>query len=520
MASTELPSAQARSANAALLFATLVIAVCGLVYELLAGTISSYLLGDSVYQFSLVIGVFMAAMGLGAYLSRHVLSDLTDAFIVVQLLLGVVGGLSAPTLYFAYAVVDNYQPILLTLLVLSGTLVGLEIPLVIRILREHKTLRVNLSNVLSLDYAGALIAAILFPLVLVPQLGLIRTSLLFGLLNVGVALLATWVLGSLVVRSTKLMVSAVVIGISLSAGLVASEQFERFVETKLYSGDIVFAKSTPYQRMVLTRNGAVTNFYLNGGLQFSSIDEYRYHESLVHPVMGVVERHERVLIIGGGDGLAAREVLRYPGVKEIVLVDLDQEVTQLFHDNPQLRAINDNSLRNDKLTIVNADADKYLDQDTATFDVVIIDLPDPHDIAISRLYTRTFYTRVVRRLSAGGALVTQATSPFYAREAFWSIERTLATTRASRHRDRQLFTIPYHAYVPTFGDWGFVIAAPRRPRWARIKLPPKLKFLRADNLATLRIFTPDNERVEVQPNTLQTHRLARYYEAGWSRWYR
>jgi len=507
-------------ANAALLFATLVIAVCGLVYELLAGTISSYLLGDSVYQFSIVIGVFMAAMGFGAYLSRHIQSDLTDAFIVVQLLLGAVGGISAPALYFAYAIIDNYQAILLLSLTLTGTLVGLEIPLVIRILRAHKTLRVNLSNVLSLDYAGALIAAILFPLVLVPQLGLIRTSLLFGLLNVCVALLATYVLASLVRRLTALTMLSAVLAVALVTALIGAEPIERFVETKLYNGNIILAKTTRYQRLVVSRIGEVTNFYINGGLQFSSIDEYRYHESLVHPVMGVVERHDRVLIIGGGDGLAAREVLRYPGVKEVVLVDLDPEVTRLFSNNADLRLLNASSLSSSKLTVVNADAGQFLEQETSLFDVVIIDLPDPHDISISRLYTRHFYSLVTARLSAGGALVTQATSPYYARAAFWSIAATLGSTRAVRHRDRELFTIPYHAYVPTFGDWGFVIAAPRRIQWSKIKLPKGLRFLSSDSIDALRVFSPDTDRIEVDVNTLQTHRLANYYEQGWSRWYR
>ncbi len=506
-------------APVAMLLATLVIAVCGLVYELLAGTISSYLLGDSVYQFSIVIGVFMAAMGLGAYLTRFIHGALTDHFVVVQLALGVAGGLSAPILYFSFAALDNYQAMLLLTLVLTGTLVGVEIPLILRILREHQSLRVNLSNVLSLDYAGALIAALLFPIVLVPQLGLIRTSMLFGLLNVVVAALTLWLLRPLILRFSTLALVTVVLSTGLAGGLIYAERIEKFVETRLYAGEIIFAETSPYQRLVLTRREGVTNFYLNGGLQFSTIDEHRYHEALVHPAMSMAERHQQVLIIGGGDGLAAREVLRHTNVKQVTLVDLDPRVTGLFKDNEELAKLNRFSLRDPKVRIINADAGKFLEANQQTFDVVIIDLPDPHDIGLSRLYTDHFYTNLLSHVAGGGVVVTQATSPYYAREAFWCIDQTLRSVRSPLDRNRTLATVPYHAYVPTFGDWGFVAASPRTLKWDNIKLPPGLKYLNRDSLKTLRIFAPDVARVDVEPNTLQTHQLAQYYEQGWSRWY-
>ncbi|MEM7407139.1 MAG: polyamine aminopropyltransferase [Pseudomonadota bacterium] len=511
--------AASASAHAALLLATLAIAVCGLVYELLAGTISSYLLGDSVYQFSIVIGVFMLAMGIGAYVSRHIKSNLSDAFVLVQLTLGVAGGATAPVLFFAFAVLENYQAILLVSLLVTGTLVGLEVPLVVRILREHRTLRVNLSNVLSLDYAGALLAALLFPLVLVPQLGLMRTSLLFGLLNVGVAALALWMLRPWVARPVALTLTTAALSAVLVVSLFTTESFERFIETRLYAGEIIHAQTSQYQRIVLSRSGDVINLHLNGGLQFSSIDEYRYHEALVHPVMIAVERRDRILIIGGGDGLAAREVLRYSDVKKVELVDLDPAVTSLFTRNELLTGLNANALNDPRVQVTNADAGQYLESSRDLFDVIIIDLPDPHDIALSRLYTRHFYQSAARRLTAGGALVTQATSPYYATEAFWSIHETLSTSRIETPRQGMLQTIPYHAYVPTFGDWGFIMAGPRLPAWARAPLPEGLRFLDTPTLATLRKFPPDTDRIPVEANTLQTHHLARYYERGWSRWY-
>ena len=517
---------RSQAVHAALLFATLTIAVCGLIYELIAGTLSSYLLGDSVYQFSLVIGVFMAAMGLGAWLSRFFHEHLADAFVGVQLTLAVIGGSSAPLLFFSYVALDNYQAMLLMVLVTTGTLVGLEIPLVLRILREHHSLRVNVSNVLSLDYAGALIAALLFPLVLVPQLGLMRTSLLFGFLNAAVAALAAYVFAPYLAKRRNISIAVATVLIGLAVSFFAVERFEKIMESRLYSGEVILSESTRYQRLVLTRRSGVTNFFINGGLQFSSIDEHRYHEALVHPAMGAAERREHILIIGGGDGLAAREVLKYADVRTLTLVDLDARITQLFSEHPDLRTLNAASLTDNRVNVVNDDAAQFLSASESLYDVIIIDLPDPHDIALSRLYTRHFYTMVSARLSAGGIVVTQATSPYYAREAFWSIERTLSTTPVhavdgtSKNLDATLQTHPYHAYVPTFGDWGFVLAGRRRPQWTPALLPKGLRFLDSVTFTSLDKFAPDISKIDVEANTLHTHQLARYYETGWSRWYR
>ncbi|MGB0751697.1 MAG: hypothetical protein ACPGQI_07055, partial [Gammaproteobacteria bacterium] len=245
-------AAAPRHAQSALLFGTLVIAVCGLVYELLAGTISSYLLGDSVYQFSIVIGVFMAAMGFGAYITRFIRGDLAGAFVTIQVLLGVIGGLSAPWLFFAFASQANYDIALFSVLIGAGTLVGIEIPLIVRLLKEQSTLRVNLSNVLTLDYAGALLAALAFPLVLVPQLGLVRTSLLFGLANVLVGGLALFTLWPWVQKKRLLSAMTGVLALGLASGLFVAEEFERFIDSKIHAGNIIYSHSSAYQRIVIT----------------------------------------------------------------------------------------------------------------------------------------------------------------------------------------------------------------------------------------------------------------------------
>jgi len=500
-----------------LLVGTFAIAVCGLVYELIAGTLSSYLLGDSVYQFSIVIGLFMTAMGLGAYLSRFIETRLEQAFVITQIALGLIGGLAAPVLFFAFVQLDNYEAFLLLICVAIGTLVGLEIPLITRILKRERTLEINISNILTADYIGALVAAILFPLVLVPSLGLISTGFLFGLLNLAVAGLACRLFWSVLDRRFAWLTIAT--AALLITGLLASQRLVSLIETKLYHDEIIYTETTPYQRIVATHENGHIRLFLNGGLQFDSVDEHRYHEALVHPAMGLAGRTGSVLVLGGGDGMAIREVLRHEGVESVTLVDLDPAMTRLFKEHPRLGALNEGALDDPRVAVVNQDAFEFLKTDDAIYNVILIDLPDPKNPSLSKLYSLAFYTAAARRLARDGVLVTQATSPVYARKAFWSISRTLDAT-ADPYRDgKQLSTVAYHAYVPSFGDWGFVAASPHQLDWSRIRLPAGLQFLDEAALPGLTIFPPDIDRLPVEINTLQDHPLLRYYEQGWSRWF-
>ncbi|MBF0256280.1 MAG: polyamine aminopropyltransferase [Gammaproteobacteria bacterium] len=496
-----------------LLFATFVVAICGLVYELLIGTLSSYLMGDSVFEFSLVIGLFMTAMGLGSWLSRHAQLELARWFVGIQFGIGLLGGLAPLILFFAFAQLDNYRPFLLLIITALGTLTGMEIPLVIRLLEHMRELRVNLSNVLSLDYGGALVASLLFPLVLAPQLGLLRTGLLFGLLNLWVALLAVWVFRDQLARWGRWL-GALLLSMALLAGLfVLAERLTQSMETRLYDDEIVYAETSPYQRLVLTRDGARIRFFLNGGLQFDSLDEYRYHESLVHPALALAERRERLLILGGGDGLALREVLRWGDIGQVDLVDLDPAVTGLFSRNPLLRQLNGDSLSDPRVRVHNADAWKFLEQADALYDAILIDLPDPRSLSLSRLYSESFYKLAAKRLARGGVLVTQATSPLYARQAFWSIV-------ASLQQGSGLDVLGYHAYVPSFGEWGFALASAKHLQLQDLKLPAGLRFLHNDLLAAMTQFPADMAPLPVESNRLSNHILTRYYEEGWANWFR
>ena len=178
--------------TAALFISVFLIAACGLIYELIAGTLASYVLGDSVFEFSTVIGCYLFAMGIGSFLSKYLVRGLVARFVSIELMVAVVGGFSSATLFLAFAYTQGFRLILYAVVLAIGILVGLEIPLLMRILKERFNFRDLVARVLTFDYLGALGASILFPVLLVPKLGLVRSALLFGLINAGVALWSTW----------------------------------------------------------------------------------------------------------------------------------------------------------------------------------------------------------------------------------------------------------------------------------------------------------------------------------------
>ncbi len=491
-----------------------VVATCGLVYELLAATMGSYLLGDSVMQFSLVIGLYLSAMGVGAWVSRHIEGNLATRFVDVELAVALVGGLSAPILFLAFAEVQRFQVVLLGFVFVIGALVGLELPLLMRILQGEVAFKDLVSRVLSLDYAGALLASLLFPLLFVPELGLLRTSLVIGLCNALVGLWGTWLLADQIGKVTPVRLRAVAVVALLTVGLLFSSRLTRWSEERLYSDEIVYAKTSPYQRIVVTRSGSGFQLFLNGNLQFASADEYRYHESLVHPAMVAAADAGRpphkVLILGGGDGLAAREVLAHPSVEAVTLVDLDPAMTDLARRFAPLAQLNRQALADPRVTIVNDDAMVWMRTAPGGWDVVIIDFPDPNSFGLGKLYTRSFYQQLAARLAPDGAVAVQATSPLFARKSFWCIVRTMRSAG---------FTVaPYHVAVPSFGVWGFALA--KKQPFTPPTTPPNVarRFLDAEAMAAMFRFPADMAEVDVEVNQLDNQMLVRYYESEWRRW--
>lgn len=492
--------------TAALFLSVFLIAACGLIYELIAGTLASYLLGDSVLQFSTVIGSYLFAMGVGSWLSRFVNRALVGRFVTIELLVGLVGGFSSSILFLAFAYSEGFRLILYSLVLLIGTLVGLEIPLLMRILRDRIQFRELVSNVLTFDYLGALGASILFPIILVPRLGLIRSALLFGLLNAAVALWSTWLFRDQIASPGRVRAQCILVIALLCLGVAGAERISDLAEQNLYADEIILARSTRYQRIVITRWKDDLRLFLNSHLQFSSRDEYRYHEALVHPGLAALDAARRVLVLGGGDGLAVREILRYPRIERVTLVDLDPEMTRLFQTHPLLTALNDGSLRDPRVSVVNADAFVWIDQAAERFDFVVADFPDPTNFSLGKLYTTAFYKALARRLEPEGMVVVQSTSPLFARQSYWCIVETL--------RQSGFKVYPYHVYVPSFGEWGYVLAG-MRDYLPPTKVPEGLKFLNPSNLLALFGFSNDMAAIPARANRLNDQVLVRYYEQDW-----
>ncbi len=497
--------------------ATFVVAVAGLVYELVAGAAASYLLGDSVTQFSLVIGLFLTSMGVGAFASRFVVQA-EAGFVSSQIALGLVGGFSAPILFATYAYLEGISGVLFAIVFLCGALSGLEIPLITRILTGLGAGKHTLANVLTADYLGALAAALAFPLLVVPQLGLMSASLAFGLLNLVVAGLSLWLFRDLLGWAFRVIWVVGVLACALA--LWRAETIVSVLDATLYEDEVIVSQQTPYQQITITRFRDRTRLFLNQSIQFDSLDEHRYHEMLVHPALARVARPDRVLVLGGGDGMAVREVLRDPRVGHIDLVDLDPAVTALFRDRDDLARLNGFALRDPRVTVHTADAWQFLSEDGTPYDLIVADLPDPSTLSLSRLYTREFYARMLDRLSATGLFVTQAGSPLFARAAFWSLQETLAGTRNPIAPGQGLWTEPLQVTIPSFGIWGFIIAGKMEPAPRPLVLPDGLRYLTPETYAAALVFAPDMAPVEVAANTMQTHALMRYYLDGWAEWFR
>lgn len=494
----------------------IIIATCGLIYELLAATVSSYVLGDSVTQFSLVIGIYLSAMGVGSWMSGFLDKELAKRFVEIELAVAILGGLSAPLLFLTFAAVSYFNLILYGVVFAIGTLVGLEIPLLMRILKDELDFKKLVARVLALDYVGALVASLLFPIFLVPKLGLNRTSLLFGMLNAGVGIWGTFLLENLIKNRdlTILRIKGVIVLIILFIAFIKADSLTTLAEDALFADNVIYAKSSSYQRIVVTKGKTGYSLFLNGNLQFNSFDEYRYHEALVHPAFAAhAAAPRRILVLGGGDGLAVREILKYPNIEAVTLVDLDPLMTQISKNVPALGELNKSSMSDPRVAVVNKDAFVWLDNnEIEAFDLAVIDFPDPNNFALGKLYTTRFYNLLKKKLKPDASVVIQTTSPLFARKSFWCIIKTL---EASGFEVK-----PYNTTVPSFGIWGYALAKlqpfeqPQKPR-ENIEL----KFLNEKSFAAMFEFSADISlpAEEIEINRLDNQALVRYYETEWRR---
>jgi spermidine synthase len=280
----------------------------------------------------------------------------------------------------------------------------------------------------------------------------------------------------------------------------------RFSEVKMYGDEIIYTKSTPYQRIVLTRWRDDFRLFLNGNLQFSSRDEYRYHEALVHPTLATLPHAHDVLVLGGGDGMAVRELLKYPNVEHITLVDLDPEMTKMFKSDTVLSKLNSSSLQSPKVNIINADALSWMESQSQSYDAIVVDFPDPTSYALGKLYTVTFYQMLRRHLRPQGLAVVQTTSPLYAPKSYWMVHNTA--------REAGFVTTGYHVLVPSFGEWGFMLLGERDYK-IPTQIPVNTRFLNAATLPTLFVFPQDMLSDIKEVNRLDNQALVRVFEQEW-----
>lgn len=513
----ELPVGR-RAARLLLLSAVFLCAACGLVYELALITLGQYLVGGSVTQTSLVIGVFVCSMGLGSFASKPLLPRAAAGFAAVELALALAGGLSVLGLYAAYSWLDLYTPALIATSVLVGGLIGAEIPLLMALLQRIRAQDAGeaAADLFAVDYVGALAGGLAFPFLLLPVFGQVRGALVVAAVNlvaaVGIVVLLRHALSR---RARRAVVAGtVVVAAALGLAAAASGQFLVSARQALYDDPVVVSQRSAYQEIVLTetlpspRGPADVRLFLDGDLQFSSTDEHRYHEALVHPA--VLPGARSVLILGGGDGLAAREVLRHDSVRRIVEVELDPAVLELARTDPRMLAANRGSLDDPRVEVVVDDAMRWLRTASESFDAVIVDMPDPDSPATAKLYSQEFYGLATRTLAPGGRLVVQAGSPYFAPEAFWSIGATVASAG--------LQVTPYHVDVPSFGDWGFVLAARGAAPVPTVDpaVAAGLRFLDGDVLAAATVFPKDRSRDRsVGISTLDRPRILQYEAKGW-----
>lgn len=503
-----------RLARFLVLVAVFICAACGLVYELALVAIGSYLLGNTITQASVVLSVMVFAMGIGSLLSKRLQPRPALSFAVIEGVLSLIGGLSVLLLYAAFAWFSLYGPALVVLAFAIGVLIGAEIPLLMTLIQRirRQDASIAVADLFAADYVGGLIGGLAFPFLLLPLFGLPKGALTVGALNaiVGVAVVL-WLFREDLGTRMRLLLSGglTVVLVLLTLTLFASDRFELSARQALYRDPVVHAERTDYQEVVVTESidGEDVRLFLNGDLQFSSLDEHRYHESLVHPAMAG-ERGD-VLLLGGGDGLALREILRYDDVDSVTLVDLDPEVVELARTDPTMRELNEDSLRDPRVNVVTTDAFNWLRENRHQFDVVIGDLPDGQDVSTSKLYTVEFYALLREALAPGGRAAIQAGSPYFAADAYWSVGTTLD--------EAGLPNTAYNVDVPSFGNWGFYLASSDGA--PELKLPedhPELEFLSRDVLRAALVFPKDRVPEEdPQASSLLHPHIINYHQNGW-----
>ncbi len=508
-----------RAVSAVLKISIFATGLAGIVAEFVLSTLATYIIGNAVLQWTVVMSLMFFAMGLGSRVSLIFRHKLLDTFIIIEFSLSLLCA-SAAILAYGLAAYTVYTSLLIyTQAFFIGLFIGLEIPLVIRLNNTYQELRSNIAAIMEKDYYGALLGGLLFAFFALPYLGLTYTPIALGVINFLVASLLLWRFFDLIGRK-KLLVSSFVVSLSVLMALgVLSKPIILYGEQRQFRDKVIFTKQTPHQKIVITKWKNHYWLYINGQEQFSTFDEEKYHEPLVHPAMNLTADRQKILILGGGDGLALREVLKYPDVSSVTLVDLDPAMTDLAQTHYVLLDVNQGSMKDSRVTVINQDAAAFLKDDATFYGAIFIDLPDPDSVDLMHVYSQNFYRLAHRRLMAGGLLAVQATSPYFSRQAFLSILKTVEAAGFS--------VLPYHNQIPTLGEWGWVLGA-RAEDFSKEILKRRVLAFDFEGLNT-RFFNtgamismahfgkgiledPDADKIKI--NTESNPVLMRYYRSG------
>ncbi|MEM1135924.1 MAG: polyamine aminopropyltransferase [Bacteroidota bacterium] len=467
----------------AALFAT---GLSGIVAEYILSTLATYFLGNSVFQWTMILSMMLFSMGLGSRISKFMDEYLLEKFVLIEFALSILVSLSALLAYVVsiYASFNDKLYIysfeldgivIYMMSILIGLLIGMEIPLVTRLNESYESLRINISNVMEKDYYGSLLGGVFFAFIGLPILGLTYTPFILGGVNFLVAIGLFFRFKELIDKRYLFSIytgGALVLAIIVS-GFLFADSIINYGEQKRYKDKVVYQDQSKYQKIVVTQWKNYHWLYLNGNQQLSTFDEWLYHEPMVHPAMKLVPGAKNILILGGGDGCVAREVLKYPSVESIKLVDLDEKVTELGSKHPVFTTLNDNALNHEKVTVQNGDAYTYLQKTMDFYDAIIVDFPDPKTIEIGRLFSLEFYKLCYQHLRPSGVIIVQSGSPYYASKAFYCIEKTIKAAGFN--------TIPLHNQVLTLGEWGWVLGSKSIPE---NELKPLLRSFHFDDIDT------------------------------------
>ena len=526
---------------------------CGIAYEYTFSKIASDLLGNSVQQWAVIIGLMMFCMGIGSDLQKYIKDErIFDRFIFFEIILGLIGGFGPIILVLTFGYSrDHFALAQYGLSVITGILIGVEIPILTRF-NEHYTpqLKMNIGGILRMDYIGAFIGALGWIFFLTRFFSIVQTGFILGLINNIVAGIALLYFIKLAKKKFILGIFVMVSVAALVYGILNAPDWTTHAEQRLFLNPIVYSKTTSYQHIVMTQHfSGDISCYINGHLQFCSNDEYIYHEFLVHPAMHVSQQRKRILILGGGDGLAVREVLKYNEVSSITLVDIDPEMTDIAKSNPYLSSLNKGSLKHAKvkviknrvikpgkkaavsiknrarpllqeftqgpeISVINMDAAKFIEQAPGLFDVIIIDFPDPNSLELSKLYSKGFYQKIYHKLSRTGIFVQQSSSPFFTQNAFMCIGTTIRSAGFS--------TVPMHENVPSFGEWGWWLGC-KKDFLTENRLKHALRSIESFSIKTQYLTPPlvkaslhfgkniHFDNMDIKVNTIMNNVINKYY---------